>query len=828
MRFLLIAMLCVCAVLTAGGLLAEAPGSAQPELSAAGPGSGGEVRLEIRSLGVGGSARAGEWAGVQIEIEDLGSSQREVVLEVATTDIDGDEPRYRRTITTNPGSGPERAWVYAFLQIDAADRPLVVSAYAAEPLEPAAAERLGVRFEPGRLLGRTAVQGGAISSAEIAAMPVIGRAPAGLSGYERRVRASDPWLEGGHEVTTIAAGIQPADLPDRVAGLMPFETVVWTDAEPSRLTPARAAALRRGVEMGGHLVVCLTATPQIWLDDGRNPLAALLPDVEFERVALEGERDARSVLPLLTYQRNATLPDGLGAHVLRARATAGPEDAIALLRDDQRRPWVVRRRVELGMVTLVGLDVTSRLMIDRGLPGTRAFWHRVLGRTGLPAGETPEAAGQVRVMATSPRFFDSDLAGLIAKSQAVLLGVVAGLGVFGVYWLLAGPLCFLLLKRVGQERLSWLAFVAAAVVFTLVSWGLVSAVKPSRPDATVIGFLDVVDGSDRASVRLFGSVLVPSYGQGRVTVGSGEASETALVAPWTDSGGLTVGGAAFPDVRPYPVSGRGASSIEFPTRSTVKTIRADWFGERVWGSPRALDADGLAGRLRVDAQGRIFGRLAHGLPGPLVDGILVINPGQARLARQVGRGDIADIEVWSLKPAFQRWEPGQVIDLGGLTTPPENERPQDRAARRQYFEDLVGKGAGGFQALEGPAGGDTIVDRLYAAAFMSRLPPPPPGDRSTERGVGLRRHTHGLDLGHWFSQPCVMILGIVELDEDSPPPVELRLDTGGEPQPLPTSGRIVVRWVYPLPAAPPDTRPIGSEQGTFSPEGFGPGTDGSR
>ena len=59
-----------------------------------------------------------------------------------------------------------------------------------------------------------------------------------------------------------------------------------------------------------------------------------------------------------------------------------------------------------------------------------------------------------------------------------------------------------------------------------------------------------------------------------------------------------------------------------------------------------------------------------------------------------------------------------------------------------------------------------------------------------------RAETHGWDVGRWFSQPCVIIMGQL-VDTESPTPL---LVNG---QPVKSRGRTVVRWVYPMPDNPP-------------------------
>src|SRR5690606_39190905 len=109
-----------------------------------------------------------------------------------------------------------------------------------------------------------------------------------------------------------------------------------------------------------------------------------------------------------------TLPDTLVVHSLEANATAERGDAEAILTDAQGRVVVSRRLVDLGMVTLIGIDVTNRNLIDRGLPMMDAFWHRIFGKRGMLMDRN--ASGGTSVFANREvRSFDGDIGASISS-----------------------------------------------------------------------------------------------------------------------------------------------------------------------------------------------------------------------------------------------------------------------------------------------------------------------------------------------------------------------------------------------------------------------------
>ncbi|MEM9661178.1 MAG: hypothetical protein AAF937_02595 [Planctomycetota bacterium] len=770
------------------------------------PAGSGDVSLEVVSLGVGGMARASDWAGLLIEFSDQGPVQREIIIEVETRDVDGDRPRYQRAVTTNPGGGAERVWVYAYLQPADQDRPLTVSAYEAVPAAADLADSAGLRFIPGALLGRTTTAGRPVRPPELGTILVVGRQPAGLAGYASRASPGDRSMARGHEVTDIAGDLDPLSLPDQAVGYSGIETIIWTSADPTRLTPTRAEALSDWIRDGGHLVVCLPPTPQIWFDAVRNPLAGLIPQVEPRR----SPAGAEPLRALLTYDEKAEIPEPVVVHDLRPLAQAGPSDAWRVLEDVAGRTVASRKRNELGCVTLIGFDASGRALAQRGMPGMRPFWHRVLGRTGLP--RTSDQPDRVTI---APRFqervFDADLSEIIAKSQAVVLGVVGGFGVFGLYWLIAAPVSYAVLKRLSLGRHAWLVFSACVAVFAGVTWGGVALLRPNSPEVQAVVFVDAAEGTTRNAARAFATVLVPKYGMGGLRVGVGEESEFGVIAPWADPSGSGVGAVSggFPDVRGYPVSGKAPDRMEFPARSTVKTIRADWSGERLWAAFAAVDAAGAPDRLRLDEEGSITGQLTHGLPGPLEDAIVIVVPPQERLSKRVGQADIAQAQVRRLPSGG--WSAGSRLNLREIFSPlSDADAAADRQRDRDFFAQLATAGT----AIDGidvslQSRVSRQSDRLMAAALMSRMPPPRESG-TDDRPKGLRRVTHGLDLGEWFTQPSVIVLGVLRITPETGLPLPLSIRQGDTWERLNGDGLAVVRWVYTLEDSPPDVSAIDS------------------
>ena len=757
------------------------------------------VQLGAGSVGVGNMARLGDWAGVEVEFTDSSPTQRELIIQIEGGDSDGDTPLHQRTVTSNPGV-TQRTWLYMWIPGSyEPQEALVVSAYEAIDLDAEAAARTGVSYRRGQLLGRQEIKAArGFLFPEIATGLVLGRRVGGVSEYGRRVNGSEIYLPVGHEVTEFAADLEPDDLPDRWAGLSQFENIIWTSANPAELTTARSDALIEWVRRGGHLIVCLPATGQIWQDTDRNRLASILPDVTPIRL----EPGSSDVLDLLTHDEQATLPDTLVVHSLETNATAERGDADAILTDAEGRVVVSRRLVDLGMVTLIGIDLTNRNLVDRGMPMMDAFWHRILGKRGMLMDRSANSGTSI-FSGREVRSFDGDIGASISSSGSAGAALLLGFGVFGLYWAIAGPVGYTVLSKLGVKKHSWMLFVTAIGVFTLIGWGGVSILRPRHAAVKQVVFLDAVDGSAYQRARSFASVFVPGYSDAGVRVGSPAEEEYSEFHPaatyWSEHYNSLLASASFPDARAYSISARDPDRLRFPARATEKRFRFDWAGERRWSMPRAVTDNGSVGSIRLAGNGQPVGNLVHDLPGTLQDAVIIVVKGQRSIDAQTGMPVVSNYDAYRFAGG-RVWAPGEVIDLRTLSG--DSKGPPGASS---YFDDLISRARSITQGFGG--GGRTTGsdnDRLVASAFVSQLQPPRQENRN-DTLAGVRRYTHGLDLGRWLTQPCIMVLGVVETPpgEKATDPLPVYMQRGGNWDELDWSGKTVVRWVYPLDPNPP-------------------------
>jgi hypothetical protein len=792
-------------LLVALGLAGAARAQSPDDDAGAGEPGVRDLELEVARFGPGGLIRAGSWGGVLVEVRDRGLRQREIVLRASVEDRDGDRAWYERVVATNPGFA-QSFWLYLRVPHNAGD--VVLSAHEALEVPVIEDDPPGLAgFEAGRVLAVTGVESDRVARASEGFIAVMGPRDFGIGRYGNSI-GGDPFSAGGHELSRVATGLGVDEIPDRWQGLAPINVLLWGHGEaasPAGLAADQARAVREWVIRGGHLVIVLPPAGGVWLSAGDNPLIDLMPATDTplrrEGVSYEGYR------PLLTRSADAALPASGVVHSFRRAPDADRDAFIPVLAGPGGDVVVARRIVGSGMVTLIGLDLGAPALRSAALPDPESFWHRVIGRRGeVFSGEADlterlgEDAARSRA-SRDPVVFDADFEEQIDKSRRAAAGVLLGFVVFAVYWLVAGPVGFWALTKIGWRRHAWVGFAVAAMVFTGIAWTGAAAIRPSRIEVEHLTFLDHVYGQPVQRGRGWASVLIPWYGQATVSIGDGETDPTAerlglrswhqLLAPWSPVerlGGL--GG--FPDSRGYRVDARAPSALNVPARSTVKQFGFDWVGAPAWAMPTPVGLPGqtTAPELEIRGDGSIDGVLMHRLPGALEDVVLIWVTGQRSVppGGTTGRGLSAQVRTTKL---IDPWPADQRLDLLASTVGGES--------GETYLRDLLASG----RRLGRAGSGGTIDERLTALSLFGQLPPP---DLAMNSSIGqpsplaTRTETHGLDLSRWFTQPCLIVIGhLVQTGDAAGGPVPVRVD-GRIPE---ASGRTVIRWVYPMRGDPP-------------------------
>lgn len=767
-----------------------------PDVSAAPAVSTGEVKIEVERYGMGGMVRRGEWAGFRLRLTDSLDKPRNVLVRLQGKDPDGDPAVYEETIALS-GPEPVGCWVYHRLPFGFDDRGLVATVH--EALDGGSTGR----FRAGRSLGRLLVMPrntSMIRPPAEAFVAVIGGTDYDLQSYSNTT--DDTFLVQGHEVSRLVMLSQPNELPDRAVGISAIDSIVWGSGEPSTLVGANRRALREWVERGGHLVIILPSAGQTWTNENLTDLYDIMPLVS---VSKKENAEIDPLRWMLTSSTKAKLPERGTLHTFKPLPDALPGEAMPILNDADGNCVVVRRLVGTGAVTWIGIDLNLGDFRRPDSIQADVFWHRIFGKRGsgaAPADGTRAALGGARDR--RKWVFDEAIPMEIGKTGQSATGVLLGFVVFGLYWLVAGPVGYLLLKQKGQRQHAWLAFVGATAVFTAVAWGGATILRPGKVEATHLTVLDHVYGQPVQRARMFASVLIPRYGTAEIRVGEGESDTsdvtgTDVIAAWDEP--ESTGGIGFPDARPYYTDSGSLDTMRIPVRQTIKQIRADWVGGPTWKMPIPVSADPTAtgaGVIKLETPGyvrdkaMVSGVLTHGLPGVLRDITIVVVTGQQDVQKQTPGSRTLGENYRAYAFIHPEWPAGDPLDLALVTN----------KARVQPFRDFVRRLRPNLSQYDMASTASQFpnqrVDQLTAWAFFNQLEPPElESDDLGLRYAAQRWSTHGWDLGRWFTQPCVIIVG--HLAPEAASPVPLSLD--GEP--VVTKGRTIVRWVYPLPPGPP-------------------------
>ncbi len=796
-----------------------------------------DIDVSVIHFGAGDVVRGGGPVAVQVEFRSAldKATEIEAAWEIPNADLDIAE--YSRRIVLNPGQA-QRRWLYGTMP-PYAEGALAGSVFDLRLYELSGGVRvrdLGTaRIGPGNSQNPTR----ALSlAADVFA--VVGPRAAGLDIFAQA--QSTGTIPSMHAVTAIANLRDADDFPDRWEGYATFDSLVWANGAitPSRLSEESARALAQWMERGGNFVVALPAAGDPWSVgvDGRHGLSALLPTKAPVRI---DDVPVRELLPMLSVSNDlrdpnaktrlavfdaATLDRGWRPFIATPATKAGGTHALAKELGPYEGKLVgIRREVGVGHFTLLGLDVeelSSRGLQVPALPQGDVFWNRILARRA----DTPSGA-EYTELSTAGRMLGNGgysreigdgkrVQEAIGLSGQAAVGVLAATAVFGLYWLVAGPAGYALLKSIKREKWSWVAFVGIAAVFTvgIALAGRVTAARNARVNhLTVLDFVERAQGegditqAHRARATSWFSLFAPGYGMVELSVDPGaDVGVRNLVSSWQASSSSSSG---FPSRERYRVPIDGSDRVSVPSRATSIDFEAQWLGgvaER-WGRlPHVKDAVSVSiDESRNPAQISIAGSLQHALPGTLKD-VLVIHvwpkqnplqsfgppdgtnkpPTRSFSAQLPNRGAMVSLDAW---PAGRPLELSQVFAAARL-----NDRSGLESTLLLRYYEPIAKNA----TLTMGLGGDTIGlnPSLEMLSIYGMIPPPPYLRSNSGNDAILRFNRTGardLDLSGYFAQPCLIVMGFLD---NAALPFPLLLD--GDP--VASEGRVMVRWVLPLPA----------------------------
>lgn len=755
-----------------------------------------QLNVDPADVGFAGVLNYGQWQPMRVTLTNPGADNRPVILRWVLDDIDGDQVHAQRDVNLAPGR-TQSVWLYAPISVNEnPGRRWLVQALDAQ------AGGLIDQQIVGSLESRPLSRG-------VGRVAVCSTADLGLSPYtNEHVR---------HEPLVLHRGVTLRALPDRWYGLASLQAIVWTreggDPGDPAVTAEQHRALREWVRRGGHLVIVLPPVGEPW---SQSPLADLLP-IDPDRMRLKDRFDPGN-LGTVRSAELFTVPARVFDLPIDARTPAGNSLAV-LDRDDPidptaGDPYIVAGRYGFGRVTLIGVDLTNRQLVRAGLPnGRTTLWNNVFQwqtpaytRTYIDA-ET-KAGNIARPDLRSDVALGGFIASRIAQTQAAAVNILLAMAAFGVYWLLAGPLGWLLLKQRAMLQHAWLAFAATAAAASLVFWGAAAFLQPGTLSARHFSVVDLDIQTNQAHVQSWLSAFFPAFGNAPIAVEDADPLHHHTLA----SMGVTRDFAGeFLDSQAYRVNAAAPHGHRVPIRATAKQFNADYFGPIAAraidqpnpGTPNAPAQPAVTGSVTMSDRFFPIVNLTHHFPATLRDVRFVLCA-----------DDDQPPQTWRPAAGQRDWEPGQPLVWGG-GVPSQADHDYDRLVRRHgnnfpaershrlegllghYLADVSG-GLLNFQspAEVGPAQPvniDRVRRQLDVLTFFDALPPPNFRVNNFNTAANFKRPVgQSLDLTALTAGSRLIILAHAE---DAPLP----LPTSINDQHPPTQGLTFFRLVYELP-----------------------------
>ncbi len=794
-----------------------------------------QAELRLLQFGVGNVARVGDPVSLLVEVRNTLDAPTEVELVWETRNADGDIEENARGFVLNPGQ-PTQRWLYGTTpeSISVADASSAVTNLRLYSISDGQRKRelAALAMSP-----ESAETPGIVVAHSVDILGVMGAQSLGLSGY---AASYDGRSSPAHNATAVIARIGAVEgIPDRWYGLAALDALIWTDgsAAPARLSTDQSDAILEWVERGGHLVIALNANGDPWDlgGMGRHALQPVLPLVAPTRVEAVPLSDILPVLTLGTQNRALNASTRIAIfekeqldrqwQPLLAFPSKKTAAGFAAPREGSldAKIFAIERIYGYGTITLIGLDLyeisARRLQADTSLPQCDVFWNRILGRRG----DTP-SAGELKALDDAKQLakggVSSDLEGgrlitnRIGLPGSAAISVLAAAGTFGLYWILAGPLGFTILKAVRRDRAAWVYAALLSLAFAVGIWFVGNALAGRTAKVRYLMFLDAAARPQgetsllqRQPARASGwlSVHVPSYSPTTLQLGTPEDGRS-MVRSWLNPSDPIIEG--FPSqarVR-RPLDGDGTLTMISRAASTDFSFR--WLGglDAGWGtlpsiaSPVRVDVD----RRKSPIDVRIVGTLVHGLPSTLRNVMLVHvwplrTPPVSLLSgfppERAPSGSMPNLGISAILP---EWQANTPLDLAKVFQPSTSANDGSLEAQFDFrFYDAVRNLASPFNNFGMHRVTQAEEERfLQMLSFYNMLEPPKYAHAAGAESKLLQTErviARDVDISKWFTRPCLIVYGLMESDTS---PLPLRVDGDA----VDATGEIVLRWILPLPS----------------------------
>jgi len=376
-----------------------------------------------------------------------------------------------------------------------------------------------------------------------------------------------------------------AELPTSWIGYEAIDTVLLTTSQPELYrpllsNPGRLAALKRWVELGGHLVVfCGSEAEELLSVDG--PLVGLIPGTFVESVPLKQWH------PLETFS-GAERPKGGSRLDLRVPKLVDVHGQILAHAGsiDTTLPLVVRSRLGFGELVFVAMDFDQGALRD--WKGRTSFLRNLFdwpdneeavqqNDQGLASIGSDDMIGIVR------NALDSKFIGV----EVVPFALVAFLVV--IYILLIGPGDYFLVKKyLKRPELTWITFPIMVLGVSAAAYWYANSKKGDQLRVNQVEIVDVDTTSGLVRGTVWSHFFTPRVDQYHLTLHPDFLGEAPMIASsqqvaWLGLPGYSLGGmqsnATQTSVfsRGYTLASDRTSMQNVPVQVwSTKTITARW------------------------------------------------------------------------------------------------------------------------------------------------------------------------------------------------------------------------------------------------------------
>ncbi len=743
------------------------------------------VNLTISQDDVGfmGLIKPGVWNPIRLTLENPSAQPMAVDCRWTLTDFDKDIIIANRRVTV-PARRKQTVWVYGCVPVTVSDQPEWKIDIVEADTKQVLAKKIINTYKtaaPNRKI--TAVSGGS---------------RLGLGEFSVDI-ADSRLLVHQHELMHLVRGLESANLPDRWYGYDGLDTVILTpEIDPARIPQEVFAGLREWIKRGGHAIIIMPSANEAW---SQSPGKDFLPEAELVRKESMripkwlGDPNKRTELKVDYY---AFVPKNNSTGILYA--------------DDDKNAVIVSRQLGFGAVTVIGVNIAEGNLESLGLPNGRFnIWHRIFGwHSPAYSRAALEGLGKdTSPMKLKMRGQEYELDTLLVNDAGsiksnIQIWTVAAIFIFAVYWLLAGPVSYLVLRVRKETRHSWVAFLGIVVIFTAGVWVLAWFSRPKHTQQNHITFYDLDVRQKLVRCQSWAQVNCPDFAKQDVALAPGERNDNPNTVASPGMVAEKAMARGWVDVQTIDIDAAAPNKQWVPFRSSAKLFQLRYLGKQdpmdaVWPVP--------TGTVAVSPRSDLSGTLKHNLPGTLSNVILVYCPGS----------DATPL-VWNTR---QSWAPGQDWNLTSLTATMPLLLVRDPAGLNytnrkgmEMEEGFMGmafkhtlngvqRNNMHFQPNPTALQDDTRTSITHAISFFDSLPAPdflslPDAANNQSHAFGggfdqadalVRTQSRSLDLTRLTTQPKLIVIG--ELPQ-SPNPTPLTL--GAEP--VEGTGLTIVRYIF--------------------------------